>query len=317
MTRVVFMGTPDFAVPALEALVADTGFTVTGVVTQPDRPAGRGQQERPSPVKIRALAHALPVFQPEKLRGEDALAQLRAWAPEVIVVAAYGQILREAVLTLPPYGCINVHASLLPRWRGAAPIQYAIRAGDAESGVTIMQMEAGLDSGPILLQEAIPLAAEETGVSLHDKLAALGAELLIPALDGYLAGEIIPRPQPDEGVTIARSIRKEAGAIDWGESAEAIDRQVRAYDPWPGTFTILSGERLKIIRGMPVMGVEADALPGTFISSEGALGVAAGEGVYRIEEIQPAGKKRMSAEAFLAGRGEVIGMRAELPVVVR
>ncbi len=307
MTRVVFMGTPDFAVPSLEALIADPAFTVAGVVTQPDRPAGRGQQIRMSPVKTCALAHDIPITQPEKLRGDEALAPLVAWAPDVIVVAAFGQLLRAAVLSLPRYGCINVHASLLPRWRGAAPIQYAIREGDAESGVTIMVMEAGLDTGPILLQRAIPLAPDETGASLHDKLAALGADLLIPALKGVIAGAIAPRPQPEEGVTIARSLEKGAGRIDWGQSAAAIDRQVRAYTPWPGSFTTLDGEILKVLGGRVSASTAPARPPGTLLLDGGDMAVATGDGLYVIGECQPAGRRPMTAAAFLAGRVGILG----------
>ncbi|MGF1503855.1 MAG: methionyl-tRNA formyltransferase [Anaerolineae bacterium] len=305
MHRVVFMGTPEFAVPSLQALVDQ--FEVVGVVTQPDRPAGRGQQVRQSAVKQKAVALDLPVFQPKSLRRDEAVLKLRTWAPDVIVVAAFGQILRPTVLDLPPHGCINVHASLLPRWRGAAPIQYAIRAGDEQTGVTIMKMDPGLDTGPMLMKRAIPIAPEETAGSLHDKLAALGAALLPEALTGYLNGDITPEPQPDQGVTLAPTLSKDDGAIDWGDPADAIDRQVRAYDPWPGTFTTYEGDLLKVKGGTPLPEADAGEPPGTLVALDEALCVQTGAGLYRLHELQPAGKRTMSAEAFLAGRPEAPG----------
>ncbi|GAB4476284.1 MAG: methionyl-tRNA formyltransferase [Anaerolineae bacterium] len=309
MARVVFLGTPEFAVPCLQALIDHPDLEVVGVVTQPDRPAGRGQKLRASPVKEAAVAHGLPVLQPASLRDEAALEALRTLQPDVLVVAAFGQILRRPVLELAPYGSINVHASLLPRWRGAAPIQYAIQAGDTETGVTIMKMDPGLDTGPILVQRAIPIAPNETGASLHDKLAVLGAEILPPALLGYLRGEIVPRPQPEEGVTLAPTLQKEAGRIDWTASARQIDRQVRAFFPWPGTFTFFEGGLLKIIRGQPRPDARPGAAPGTLIAVEGGLGVATGEGIYLLHEVQPAGKRPMAASAFLAGRPDAPGKR--------
>jgi len=309
MTRVIFLGTPEFAVPTLEALVKAADFHVVGVVTQPDRPAGRGQRMHASAVKAAALRHRLPVFQPKTLNDHAVVEYLHGWKPDVMVVAAFGQILRQSVLNLAPHGCINVHASLLPRWRGAAPIQYAIRAGDEETGITIMKMDQGLDSGPILMRRAIPIAPRETAATLHDKLAQLGAEVLPPALRGYLAREIIPHPQPDQGVTKAPSIKKEAGLIDWRSSAVEIDRQVRAYDPWPGTFSSFEGADLKVLRGHPLPGADSGADSGTLLSLREGLGVACGSGVYVIETLQPAGKKAMSAAAFLAGRPDAIGKR--------
>ena len=307
MIEVVFMGTPEIAVPSLRALADAPDFDVVGVVTQPDRPAGRGQQIRESAVKQAATAMGLPVYQPKTLRAPEAVERLRVWSPNVIAVAAFGQILREDILTLPPLGCINVHASLLPRWRGAAPIQYAIRGGDEETGVTIMKMDAGLDTGPILLQREIPIAPDETCASLHDKLARLGAELLIEALRPYVRGELMPQPQPEEGVTLAPSLSKADGLIDWREPASAVDRHVRAYTSWPGTFTTWQGAPLKILRGAAVAGHIPDSVPGTLGVHEGAAVVQTGEGLYRLDEVQPAGKRAMSGGAFLAGRSEAIG----------
>lgn len=310
-TRIVFLGTPDFATPSLRALADHPAFEVVGVVTQPDRPAGRGQQVQMSAVKNLALALDLPIFQPKTLRDESAVEHLRAWQPDLLVVAAFGQILRQPVLDLPPRGCINVHASLLPRWRGAAPIQYAIRAGDEQTGVTIMLMDIGLDTGPMLTSQAIPIDPRETGATLHDKLAALGAEILPAALIDYLAGRITPTPQPEEGVTIARSIQKEAGLIDWSTPASEIDRHVRAYDPWPGTYTFLDGKRIKILSGINLPGGSSSAAPGTLIAHADGIAVQTGGGLFALETIQPEGKKRMDVQAFLAGRADVIGKQFE------
>jgi methionyl-tRNA formyltransferase len=309
MARIVFLGTPDFAVPSLNALADHADFELVGVVTQPDRPAGRGRSVRQSPVKERAAALGLPVFQPETLRKQESVDHLSAWEPDLLVVAAFGQILRAPVLDLASFGCINVHASLLPRWRGAAPIQYAIRAGDGETGVTIMKMDEGLDTGPMLAQGSIPIAPDETGASLHDKLAALGAELLPATLAGYLAGEIAPQPQPEEGVTLAPTLKKSAGEIDWADEAAAIDRQVRAYTPWPGTFTHFEGDLLKVIAGAPLPGAGEEARPGTLLAEGDALAVQTGGGLYRLDVVQPAGKNQMSSQAFLAGRPDAVGTR--------
>jgi methionyl-tRNA formyltransferase len=309
MARIVFLGTPDFAVPSLNALADHASFEVVGVVTQPDRPAGRGRSVRQSPVKERAVMLSLPVFQPETLRKQEAVDHLAAWEPDVLVVAAFGQILRTPVLELAPFGCLNVHASLLPRWRGAAPIQYAIRAGDDETGVTIMKLDEGLDTGPMLARRVIPIAPDETGASLHDRLASLGAELLLPTLAGYLTGEIVPQPQPEEGVTLAPSLKKSAGEIDWTHGAAEIDRQVRAYMPWPGTFTDFEGDLLKVIAGAPLPPPGGNAPPGTLLAERGGLAVQTGDGLYRLEVVQPAGKKQMSGEAFLAGRPDAPGTR--------
>jgi methionyl-tRNA formyltransferase len=302
--RTVFMGTPDFAVPSLQALLADPAYQVVGVITQPDRAAGRGRELRASPVKQVALAAGLPVLQPERLREPAAFAELAALAPELIVVAAYGQILRPEVLALPRFGCINVHASLLPRWRGAAPIAAAILAGDAVTGVTIMLMDAGMDTGPILAQEAEPIHPDDTAATLGARLARLGAELLIRTLPAYLAGRLRPRPQPEEGITICRPLTKEQGRIDWTWPAAHIARMVRAYDPWPGAYTTWKGQSLKILAATTAPG---QAPPGHVLAwgQGAAVGTAADLLVLRM--VQPANRPPMRIEAFCRGRPDFIG----------
>ncbi len=296
MTRIVFMGSPEFALPSLRALAAH--YAIVGVVTQPDRPAGRGQRLTPPPVKILAQELGLPVFQPLRLREPQAVEQLKAWAPDLIVVVAYGQILRPEVLNLPPWGCLNVHASLLPRWRGASPIQHAILAGDAESGVTIMKMDEGLDTGPILSQRALPLAPDETDETLAAKLASLGAELLLETLPRYLSGEIVPRPQPSEGVTYAPLIRKEDGLLDFSKPAIQLERRVRAFRSWPGAWFLWENTPLKVLRARVV---EQNAPPGNRLRWQGWPALGTAQGLLLLEEVQPAGKKPMSGKAFLAG----------------
>jgi methionyl-tRNA formyltransferase len=302
MASIVFMGTPDFAVPALRALMQH--HDVIGVVTQPDRPAGRKKSPQPSPVKQIAVEAGIPVFQPEKLRRQEAQAELRQWQPDVYVVAAFGQILPQAVLDIPPHGSINIHASLLPRWRGAAPIQAAIRAGDTETGITIMQMDAGLDTGPILSQHSIEIATGETSQTLHNKLAELGGELLIETLPGYLSGEIRPQPQPEGGITYAPQIKKEDGRIDWTESAVAIERQVRALTPWPGAFTFWEGTQLKIHHGETSSG---SIQPGFVIQRDGQVAIGTGDGLFYPVTVQLAGKKAIDIEDFVRGRPDFIG----------
>lgn len=304
------MGTPEFAVPALQVLLAAPAYQVVGVVTQPDRPAGRGRLLQPSPVKQIALQAGLPVVQPEhRLDKTDALDQLRAWEPDFLVVVAFGQILRPVVLDLPRRMPINVHASMLPRWRGAAPIQAAIRAGDLYTGVTTMQMDAGLDTGPILLQDSIPILPDETGQSLHDKLSLLGARLLLHTLDWLLSESIRPHPQPESPdlVTYAPVLKKEDGAIDWSHSAEQIDRQVRAFYPWPGTYTHWEGRRVKIIAGRPFQ-AQLDGAPGqvrtlarTAWADAGPLAIVTGAGLYIPTRLQLEGRAAQDAAAFLNG----------------
>jgi methionyl-tRNA formyltransferase len=303
------MGTPDFAVPALQALLDALEFEVVGIVTQPDRPAGRSKSPQSSPVKQVGVASGVPILQPEKLRDPGAFEQLQAWQPDVIVVAAFGQILRKNVLELPPHGCINVHASLLPRWRGAAPIQAVIRSGDAETGITIMIMDVGLDTGPMLKQRAIPILPTDTGETLHDKLSALGGPLLIETLGGYLKGEIAPQIQDERLQTYAPMLKKEEGAIDWTQPAEAIDRQIRAFDPWPGTFTHWDGQVLKILNGKVVDG---SAAPGTVKRlSDGTVAVGTGSRLYAPETVQLAGRPATPISAFVNGHGTFVASTLE------
>jgi methionyl-tRNA formyltransferase len=301
MTTVVFMGTPDFSVPILQALIKQ--YSVIGVVTQPDRPAGRKQQIHVSPVKQVALDHQIPVLQPERLRRPEAIAELKQWQPDVYVVAAFGQILPQSVLDIPQHGSINVHASLLPRWRGAAPIQAALRAGDAETGVTIMKMDAGLDTGPMLKMRAIPIASDETGASLHDKLSVLGAELLIETLPGYLDGIILPQAQPEAGITIAPQVKKEEGNIDWSQDAQTIERLIRAFTPWPGTFSFFKGQQLKILNSEVVSG---SAAPGKVVKVTNGIAVGTGRNLLRLKTIQLAGRKAMPVEEFVKGQADFI-----------
>ena len=304
VARVIFMGTPDFAVPCLQTLM--TTQTVVGVVTQPDKPAGRGHQLRPPPVAVAAAAAGIPVYQPKSLRREEAAAPLREWQPDVIVVAAFGQILRPHVLYLPPHGSVNVHASLLPRWRGASPIQHALLAGDTATGVTLMRMDEGMDTGPMLVQEALAILPEDTATTLHDRLAALGADMLRRHLDDILAGRIAPQPQPAEGVTYAPLIGKEAGRIDWTADSAALDRLVRAMTPWPGAFTEWAGASLKVLRARPIA-ARPDGPPGRVVATPAGLVVLAGSGALLLDEVQPAGKRAMTATAFARGRPEFVG----------
>jgi methionyl-tRNA formyltransferase len=305
MPRIVFMGTPDFAVKSLEACL--TLGEVVAVVTQPDRPRGRGQELASSPVKRLALERGLTVWQPEKIRGTTFADELRALAPDVAVVTAYGKILPKDVLEVPVHGCVNVHASLLPRFRGAAPIQWAIASGDTVTGVCLMQMDEGLDTGPIIDRAEIPILPTDTSATLHDKLAALGAEVLRRALPRYLAGAIEPVPQPTEGVVLAPMIEKADGALDFTRPAVELERRVRAFTPWPGASTRLNGALLKVhqVRVRPGTGA-----PGTVLAvgPEG-VEVACGEGSLVLEALQPEGKRVMSARDFLAGRSLAVGTR--------
>ncbi len=301
------MGTPAFALPTLAQLCAR--YPVVGVVTQPDRPAGRGRKVIAPPVKEMALAEGIAVFQPKNLRRVEAIERIRAWAPDLIVVAAFGQILPPAVLRIPRYGALNVHASLLPRWRGAAPIQAAILAGDERTGVTIMQMDEGLDTGPILAQRETAIGPLETAGQLEERLAQMGAELLIEVLPDYLAGRLQPRPQPEEGVTLARRLPKEAARLDWNESAEALARRVRAFAPKPGAYTEWEGKRLKVLLAKPldVAGPEG-AIPGTVFVREGRPAVVTGGGdALLLLQLQMAGKRPLTGEVFLRGSKKMVG----------
>ncbi len=295
--KVVFMGSPDFAIPVLRELV--THYDVVGVVTQPDRPAGRGRVLTPPPVKELALQHAIPVIQPERLRKPEALVQLQAWRPDLIVVAAFGQILRQNVLDLPHFGCINVHASLLPRWRGAAPIQAAILAGDDESGATIMKMDAGIDTGAMLSQSRLPIFSDDTAETLSARLAEAGAELLIKTLPAYLRRELTLIAQCEMGATYASMIKKEDGQLDFSHTATELERRIRAYSPWPGAFFFVEGEMIKVKRAHVVDGTKLSA--GQRSVNAGLPVVGTAEGVLAFDEIQPAGKKPMPGDVFLRG----------------
>lgn len=296
-TRIVFMGTPDFAVPSLKKLAAE--FSLVGVVTQPDRPAGRGRNLVPPPVKETAQDLGLDIYQPQDINSPSALAQLKDWEPDLICVAAFGQILSSQVLDLPPAGCLNVHASLLPRWRGAAPINAAILAGDEWSGVTIMKMGPGLDDGPILAQEQVPIGPEETAGSLFTTLAQLGGDLLVTTIPPYLRGEITPQPQDSSQVTYASMLTKQAGEMDFQGSAQELARKVRAFYPWPGTYTFWQGSRL-LIHEARAVNVTSPGV-GVFSRYEGLPAVGTGQGILVLEELQLAGKSRLSGQEFLNG----------------
>ncbi len=304
--RVLFMGTPDFAVSSLEALLAD-GYNVIGVVTQPDRPVGRKQVLTPPPVKEAALRHGLPVLQPEKIRQEDALEQVLATQPDLIVTAAYGQILPKRLLDAPRYGCINVHASLLPKYRGGAPIHKAIVDGEKETGVTIMYMVEALDAGDMLSKVVVPIEERDTVGTMHDKLAAAGAKLLTQTLPKLLAGELVAEPQNHEEATFAPNIKRTDERIDWTRSAEQIYNQVRGLNPWPVAFTSFEGKVWKIWWVEKLSRNGSDGEPGMIVAREpDGLVVACGEGSVKIAELQPEGKKRMSAHDFLRGAGNII-----------
>ncbi|HET6595538.1 MAG TPA: methionyl-tRNA formyltransferase [Anaerolineales bacterium] len=290
------MGSPDFALPILRAL-ADR-YDVVGVGTQPDRASGRGRELKAPPVKKLALELGIPVMQPEKLRQPEAMEQLQGWHPDLIVVAAFGQILRKDVLELPRYGCINVHASLLPRWRGAAPINAAILHGDEQTGVTIMKMDVGLDTGPMLSQRSIRLTQADTAGSVFEKLSTLGADLLIETLPQYLSGELEPIPQPEEGVTYAPMLKKEEGKLNFNQDAHELERRVRAFNPWPGAFMDFDGMLLKVHRARVETG-EASVGQRLIVQNQPAIGARGG--LLLLEEVQPAGKKSMSGRSFLAG----------------
>ncbi len=295
--RLVFMGSPEFAMPVLQQLVAQ--YTVVGVVTQPDRPAGRGRALTPPPIKRLAGELGLPISQPRRLSEPEAFQQLQSWSPEIIIVAAFGQILRPAVLDLPKFGCVNVHASLLPRWRGAAPIQAAILHGDIQTGVTIMRMDPGVDTGPILSQKTAPITTMDSTGTLSDKLSALGASLLMESLPGYLSGVIVAQPQDESQATYAPMIKKENGLLDFSRPAIELDRQVRAYNPWPGAFTYWKGQVLKIhkahITGSP------DGNPGRQMIHQDAPAITTRDGLLVIDELQLAGRNAQSGPAFLRG----------------
>lgn len=303
--RIVFIGTGEIGVPTLRALLRSPEHEVIGVVTQPDKPVGRTQQMQAPPIKAEFIATSLPILQPTRLRDDEAVAQIRALAPDVIVVMAYGQILPQSVLEIPRLACLNLHASLLPQYRGAAPIQAAIAAGDAETGITIIYMDAGLDTGDILLQTKLAISPNETGRSLHDRLAQLAPDALLGALAQLAAGQAARVPQDSARATYAAKLTRDDGKIDWSEPAEVIERKIRAFDPWPGAFTSLAdasgnSRHLKIFRAAVV--AQSTGAPGTvFTPNDTEVLVATGRGALRLDEVQLEGKRRMRAAEFLRG----------------
>jgi methionyl-tRNA formyltransferase len=294
--RLAFMGTPDFAVPSLAALY-EAGHEVVAVYCQPPRPAGRGHRPQPSPVQQFAESQQMPVFTPRSLRPPEVQAEFAALGLDAAVVAAYGLILPPLVLTAPRLGCLNVHASLLPRWRGAAPIHRALLAGDSETGITIMQIDQGLDTGPMLLRQAIPIAADATTRSLHDTLAVLGARLIVEALDGVAASRLVPTPQPSCGVTYATKLDRDEGRLDWSQSAAGLERRVRALNPWPGVWFEAAGERIKVLAAEVVPGVTG--APGTVLDDR--LTLACGTDALRLTRVQRSGRGPVDGAAFLRG----------------
>lgn len=311
--RVVFLGSPEFALPALQRLI-DSDHEIAGVYTQPDRPSGRGRKLAPPPVKAIALQHGLPVFQPKRMSTRESVEQLRALAPDIGILAAYGQILRQPVLDVPPLGILNIHASLLPRWRGAAPIPAAILAGDAETGATIMKVVLALDAGPTLGAVRVPITGADTTATLTPAVAEAGADLLLRLLPRYAAGGLTPVPQDESLVTYAPELRKDDGRIDWRtETAEHIARKVRAYNPWPSAFTTLDGQRLRILEGVALAGDRRDP-PGAVLARTSAddprVGfriAAANATALGVMTVQPSGRAAMPAAAFVRGQRGLIG----------
>lgn len=306
--RIVFMGTPEFSVPSLEALI-QSGETLVGVVTQPDRPKGRGQTLIPSPVKQRSLKEGLPLLQPVKMKDPAFLDALTAWRPELIAVTAFGRILPKVILEMPPLGCINVHASLLPRYRGAGPIQWAVINGERETGITTMLMDEGMDTGAMLLQQAVPIQPDDTGGTLSVRLATVGADLLIETIRRLKEGTLAPIPQDHAQATLAPLLKKEDGLIDWTLPAQQIVNRVRGLSPWPGAYTYAGPERWTIWRAAADARA-ASAAPGTVVEAkkDGIL-VSTGEGLLAIAELQPANGRRMAAAQYLAGHPLTPGLR--------
>lgn len=301
--RLVYMGTPDFAVPALECLHKDSYVQMVGVYTQPPRPSGRGYKVTPSPVHQKAESLGIPVFFPASLKGEKETETLRALQPDLIIVAAYGLILPRAVLDIPPLGCFNIHGSLLPRWRGAAPIQRAILAGDTDTGVTIMKMDVGLDTGDMILVNTTPIA-HKTSADLYCELAHMGADLTIKVVHQLLDGSIKFTKQPEEGVTYAQKINKEEGLLDWSVPASILLQQIRAFTPWPGSWFELKGHTVKVLQA-EVVSFKGTVVPGTIVDQN--LTIACGENALRIQRLQPAGKPAMDATAFQNGAHLKVG----------
>jgi len=302
VARIVFMGSPEFSLNTLKALVK--GYSVVGVVTQPDRQAGRGRSLKPPPIKTLAQELDLPIIQPQKLSDPDTVEQLRDWKPDLIVVAAYGQILKPGVLDLSLYGCVNVHASLLPRWRGASPIQAAILHGDQETGITIMDMDIGMDTGPIISQRIIPIQPDDNSGTLSESLSILGAELLMDTLTPLLKGELTPIPQDNALATYAPMLKKKDGQLDFTHPAEYLARQVRAFYPWPGSFTYWQEQVLKIrMAHVPPLDeiIDFSTSPGTRTIYHNLPAFGTSEGLLVLDQVQPSGKKTMSGKAFLQG----------------
>ena len=311
--RVVFAGTPEFAVPALQALI-DADDRVVAAYTQPDRPAGRGRKLQASPVKQTALLAGIPVEQPPHFKDPEALARLAEYQPDLMVVAAYGLLLPQTVLDIPRFGCINIHASLLPRWRGAAPIQRALLAGDTQTGISLMQMEAGLDTGPVLRTKACTIEASDTAQSLHDRLAAIGAEVLLLGIEDLKQGQCLAQPQDESLATYAKKLTKAEAEIDWTKSAVELERRVRAYNPWPVAYTTCQGHAVRLWESMVLdQSAASAALPGQVLAeSAHGIDVATGAGILRITRLQWAGSKALSAAEFLAGRS-LLGQRLGQP----
>lgn len=303
--RLIFMGTPRFAVPSLKRLQEE--YEVVAVVTRPDRAAGRGRRVAFSPVKEVALAWGIPVMQPRSLKKKEVVASLLELEPQVIVVAAYGQIVPPEVLAIPPCGCLNVHASLLPNYRGASPVAGALLAGEEETGITIMLMDEEMDTGPILAQARLPIALQDDRGSLTEKLACLGADLLLETLPRWLKGEMVPQPQEEDKATYTKMLKKEDGLIDWSISSVEIWGQVRAYNPWPSAYTHFEGQPLKILRARSIKGKRGD--PGLVVATKEGAAVVAGEGLLALEEVQLAGKRAMGIAEFLRGQRGFVGSR--------
>lgn len=305
--RLVFMGSPAFAIPALDALI-EAGHRIAAVYCQPPRPAGRGHRETPCAVHAHATARDIPVRTPASLKDEAEQAAFAALAPDAAVVVAYGLLLPRPVLCVPKLGCINIHASLLPRWRGAAPIQRAILAGDAETGVTIMRMDEGLDTGPILLSGTVPIGRETTSSELHDALSVLGAKLIVSAIDGLAAGNLVDHPQPGQGITVAPKLRRDEGRLDWRRPAVELERALRALNPWPGTWFEHGGMRIKVLAGHVQSG-KPGAAPGTVLDDR--LTVACGDGALHLTRLQRPGRAPAETEAFLRGYTLPAGTRID------
>ncbi|PLR77586.1 methionyl-tRNA formyltransferase [Bacillus sp. V3-13] len=309
MTKIVFMGTPDFSVPVLKQMIAD-GYEVIAVVTQPDRPVGRKRVMTPPPVKVEAVKHGIPVYQPEKIRERKEFEKILALKPDLIVTAAFGQILPKELLQAPRYGCINVHASLLPELRGGAPIHYAIIQGKKKTGITIMYMVEKLDAGDILTQAEVPITEDDTVGTLHDKLSAAGAKLLSETLPKLLDGKLQPVAQNEEEATFAYNIKREQERIDWSKTGEQIYDHIRGLNPWPVAYTTMNGAVLKVWKGEKINS-DAEAAPGTIVAidADGFIVATGNQTAIKISELQPSGKKRMTAEQFMRGSGLTVGMK--------